>query len=103
MDILFTNIKLPSIHSEPVPRSRSKVSTYSYAEKNTGSNLNSLPNNKILHWSKLKAFADNILSPAQMMKFVIDGFGNSIVIKGENACCQHFLLYPTGFSKVINS
>ena len=34
MDILFTNHKSPSIHSESVPRtSRSKASTYSYAEK----------------------------------------------------------------------
>ena len=33
MGILFTNRKLPSIHSESVPRSRSKVSTYSYGEK----------------------------------------------------------------------
>ena len=28
----FTNRKLPSIHSESVPRSKSKASTYSYAE-----------------------------------------------------------------------
>ena len=31
MDIHFTNRKLPSFHSELVPRSRSKASTYSYA------------------------------------------------------------------------
>ena len=33
MSILFTNKKLPSLHSESIPRSRSKASTYSYAEK----------------------------------------------------------------------
>ena len=33
MGILFTNRKLPSIHSESVPRNRSKASKYSYAEK----------------------------------------------------------------------
>ena len=33
MGILFTNSKLLSIHSESVPRSRSKVSKYSYAKK----------------------------------------------------------------------
>ena len=33
--IFFTNHKLPSLHSESVPRSRSKVSTYSYPEKVT--------------------------------------------------------------------
>ena len=32
MCLLFTNRKLPSIHSESVPRSTSKTSTYSYAE-----------------------------------------------------------------------
>ena len=31
--ILFTNHKLPSIHSESLPRSRSKASTDSYAKK----------------------------------------------------------------------
>ena len=33
MGILFTNRKLPSIHSESVPKIRSKPSTYSYTEK----------------------------------------------------------------------
>ena len=33
MGILFTNRKLPSIHSEPVQRSRWKANTYSYAEE----------------------------------------------------------------------
>ena len=32
MDILFTNHKLLTINFEAVPRSRSKASTYSYAE-----------------------------------------------------------------------
>ena len=33
MDILFTNSKLPSIHSESMKRCRSKASTNSYAKK----------------------------------------------------------------------
>ena len=33
MDIHFTNCKLPSIHSALVSRSKSKATTYSYAEK----------------------------------------------------------------------
>ena len=33
MDILFTNRKLPSIHSESVSKSRSKASTYCYAKE----------------------------------------------------------------------
>ena len=35
MGILFTNRKLPSFHSESVPRSGSKASIYSYAEKSS--------------------------------------------------------------------
>ena len=37
--ILFTNRKLPSIHSESVPRSSSKGCTYSYAKKTQLQNL----------------------------------------------------------------
>ena len=33
MGILITNRELPSIHSESVPRSRSKCSTRTFAEK----------------------------------------------------------------------
>ena len=33
MAIHITNHKLPTIHSESVPRSRSKVRTYSYMDK----------------------------------------------------------------------
>ena len=33
IDILFTNCKLLSVHSESVPRSRSKANTFSYAKK----------------------------------------------------------------------
>ena len=35
MGILFTNRKLPSVHSKSVPRSSSKASPYRYDEKNT--------------------------------------------------------------------
>ena len=34
MGMLFTNHKLPSVHSESVPRSRSKANAFTYAEKN---------------------------------------------------------------------
>ena len=54
--------------------------------------LNSLPNNKILDWSKLEAFADTDLLVAQMMIYVFDRVEN-IVGKGENAGYQHFLLF----------
>ena len=44
----------------------------------------SLPNNTILGWSKLKAFADINLNVAQMKQFVFNGIEN-VVEKGENA------------------
>ena len=43
--------------------------------------FNSLPNDKILNWSKLKAFAADKLN----------------VGKGKNAGYQHFLLFPLCF------
>ena len=46
--------------------------------------LNSLPNNKILDWFKLKAFADNMLHVAKIMISPCNRVEN-IVRKGENA------------------
>ena len=67
---------------------------------NTHLTLNTLPNNKILDWSKLKAFnfADHKLHAIQKMKFVM-GWVENIVGKGENAGNQHFLLFPQCFQK----
>ena len=62
--------------------------------------FNSLPNNKILHRSKLKAFADDKMNVAQKLKFFYGKIGNrNIVGKGENAGYQHFLLFPQCFQK----
>ena len=55
--------------------------------------LNSLANDKILHWSRLKAFADDKLKVAKIMISVFDNVEN-IVWKGQNAGYQHFLLFP---------
>ena len=46
------------------------------------------------HWdlSKSKAFADDNITAAQMMRFFFDMIEN-IVEKGENAGYQHFLLF----------
>ena len=60
--------------------------------------LNSLPHNKILDWSKLKAFADDKLNATEKLKFVL-GRVENIVGKGENAGYQHFLLFPQCFQK----
>ena len=60
--------------------------------------FNTLPNNKILDVIKLKAFADDTISVAEMLISVIDKIEN-IVGKGENAGYQHFLLFPQCFQK----
>ena len=60
--------------------------------------INSLPHNKILDSSKLKAFADDKLNATEKLKFVL-GRVENIVGKGENAGYQHFLLFPQCFQK----
>ena len=60
--------------------------------------FNSLPNNKILDWSKVKAFADDKFKVAETRISVFDRVEN-IVGKGENAGYQHFLLFPQCFQK----
>ena len=60
--------------------------------------LNSLPYDKILDWSKLKAFADDKINAAEKLKFVF-GRVENIVRKGENADDQHFLLFSQCFPK----
>ena len=54
---------------------------------------NVLVNNKILNWSKFKAFADNKFNVTQNVKFVFHKIENIVGI-GENASYQHFLLFP---------
>ena len=58
----------------------------------------SLPNDKFLDWSKLKAFADDKLNLAEKLKFVLERVEN-IVRKGENAGYRHFLLFSQCFQK----
>ena len=60
--------------------------------------FNSLPNNKILDVTKLKAFADDKINIAQVKISIFDKVEN-IVGKGENAGYQHFLLFPQCFQK----
>ena len=55
--------------------------------------INPLPHDKILALFKLKAFADNNFNLAQMAQSFFEGVEN-IVVKGENAGYQHFLLFP---------
>ena len=60
--------------------------------------LVSLPNNKILYVTKLKAFADNNLIVARMMISLLDRVENTVG-KGENAGYQHLLLFLQCFPK----
>ena len=63
-----------------------------------GHMLISLPNDRFLDWSKLKAFTDNKINLAEKLKFVLGRVEN--VGKGENAGYQHFLLFLQCFPKV---
>ena len=58
--------------------------------------VNSLPNNKILDWSKLEAFADEKINMTEKSKSVLRRVENTVG-KGENAGYQHFLLFPQRF------
>ena len=60
--------------------------------------FNTLPHNKILGQSKLKAFADDKINVSGKLKFVLQRVEN-IAEKGENAGYQHFLLFPQCFQK----
>ena len=59
---------------------------------------NSLPNDKLLDWSKLKAFANDKFKVAEIMIYIFDTVEN-IVGKGENAGYKHFPLFPQCFQK----
>ena len=63
--------------------------------------FNSLPNGKILHWSKFKTFADDKFKVAKMMIFVLDRVEN-IVGKGENAGYQHFSFSHNVFKRLLS-
>ena len=60
--------------------------------------INSLPNDKILHVTKLKAFADDKLNFVKTMVSLYNRL-DSAVGKGENAGYQHFLLFQQCFPK----
>ena len=57
------------------------------------SGLNSLPNNKFLAWSKLKAFADDKIYVTEKLKFLL-GTVENVTGNRENTGYQHFLLFP---------
>ena len=60
--------------------------------------INNLPNDRILHLSKFKAYADDKINVVQKLKFVLEMVEN-IVGKEENAGYQPFLLFSQCFQK----
>ena len=64
--------------------------------------VNSVPHNKILDVTKLKAFADDKLNIVKMAISLFDKVENTVG-KGENTGYQHFLLFPQGFPEVSSS
>ena len=54
-------------------------------------------NDKIVDWSKFKAFSDDKIRSTEILMFFFDKVEN--VGKGENAGNQHFLLFPHYFQK----
>ena len=66
------------------------------SEKFWPGHINSLPNNKCLDWSKLKAFTDDKINVTEKQNSVCE---ENIVGKGENTGYQHFLLFPQCFQK----
>ena len=66
--------------------------------------FNSLPNNKFLDWSKLKAFVNDKINATEKFNFVL-GRVENIVEKGENAGYQHFLLFirPSKTGRIMGS
>ena len=60
--------------------------------------LNSLPNNKILDWSKLKGFADEKINVPQILKFVL-GKGRKLCGKRRKCWLPTFSPFPIIFSK----
>ena len=63
--------------------------------------FNSFPNDRILDWSNLRAFADDILKVARILIFVF-GRVRNIMGKGEIAGYQHFLLFHNVFKTLLS-
>ena len=78
-------------------RGHKKLVTSIFFLSHHDSILDSLPNDKILNMTKLKAFADNKSNVTKMIS-LLDRVEN-IVGKRENAGYRHFLLYLQCFPK----
>ena len=65
------------------------------------SSFNPLPDDKILDWSKLKAFADNKLNVTKMIISVFDRVEN-IVGNGEIDCTSNFSFSHNVFKRLLS-
>ena len=61
--------------------------------------VNPVPNDRIVDWSKSKAFADDTINATYRRKFSFGCPVENIVGKGENAGYHHFLLFPLSVFK----
>ena len=59
--------------------------------------IHSLPNDKILDWSKVNIFADDKINVTKNLKFALGRVVN--IAEKDNVCYQHFLLFQNCFQK----
>ena len=64
-------------------------------------NFEGLPDDKILDWSKLKAFADDKLNVTKMIISLFDRVEN-IIGKGEIACTSNFSFSHNVFKSLLS-
>ena len=108
MDILLTNHKLRSIHSESAPKSRSKASTYRYVEKDVFlqelsiwtslefcSFINRFTNDKFSTVPNCKSLQTTIVNCNENgRKLHVSKWVENTEGKGEIARYEQFLLFP---------
>ena len=72
----------------------------SYTERICEADINTLPKDKILNLSKLKAPTEDKINVTEKLTFVV-GRVENLEGKGENAGNQHFLLFQQCFQKAF--
>ena len=63
--------------------------------------IETLPNDKILDWTKLKAFADDIKNMTEKLKFVVRRVEKHCG-KGQNASLPAFFPIPSVFKQFLS-
>ena len=73
---------------------------HNYETKINGKRINSLPNDKISDWYKMKAFAaDKIDATEKLIFFFFLRKGRKHYVKRRKCCLPAFFPFPTTFSK----